>query len=436
MPKEACNMNTEKFHVAIGSEIGELQAVIIHTPGPEVENMTPRTVARALYSDILNLAVARQEYQVLSQLLNKVVRTFEVKDLLAKILDDDEQRGTLIGKICRTEQAEEYFDELMDMSSRNLASKLIEGLPARMDNLTAFLNEEYYALQPLYNFYFTRDASAVIGDQALICHMANKIRMRESLIMEAIFTQNPYFEAPVIGISAPRPVFGPLADKKNILLEGGDILVAREDILLVGNGMRTSSQGIDFLTYHWARQHPEGKSYILVQQLPSSPESFIHLDMVFTLLDVDRCMVFESLILNDNQYNTVQITLDNGKVEKIRRVSNLLTALRRLGMDLEPIICGGSGDEWDQEREQWHSGANFFALAPGKVISYARNIHTLNEMSKHGFEIISAEDVIDSKVDINKIKKCVLTITGAELARGGGGARCMTLPILRKPLQR
>jgi len=28
--------------------------------------------------------------------------------------------------------------------------------------------------------------------------------------------------------------------------------------------------------------------------------------------------------------------------------------------------------------------------------------------------------------------KCVVTIPGSELARGGGGARCMSMPIRRK----
>jgi arginine deiminase len=156
--------------------------------------------------------------------------------------------------------------------------------------------------------------------------------------------------------------------------------------------------------------------------------------MVFTMLDVDKCMVFDPLIQGDTRYSTVQITLDNGKVEKIRRVPSLLTSLRRLGMDLEPVSCGGS-DEWDQEREQWHSGANFFAFAPGKVMSYARNEHTLNELSKHGFEIVTSTDVTSGKVNLNKLKKCVVTIVGAELARGGGGTRCMTLPLRRKPVK-
>ncbi len=421
-------MNGSKFKVEVNSEIGELEAVMLHTPGPEVENMTPKSVERALYSDILNLSVAQPEYTQLSCLLGTVCQVFQVKDLLIKVLDNPAQRNALIGKICLTENVNDYYDELMEMTSRTLASKLIEGLPARIDNLTSFLNEDYYALHPLYNFYFTRDASAVIGNNAVICRMANKVRVRESLIMDAIFANNAHFSSTVVNTYDNQP------NDRSILMEGGDLLVAREDILVVGNGMRTTSQGVDLLINRLSKSAPEGKSYILVQQLPSSPESFIHLDMVFTFLDVDKCMVFEPLILGDHQYGTIQVTLDNGKVEKIRRVPGLVTALRRLGMDLEPVVCGGT-DEWDQEREQWHSGANFFAFAPGKVISYARNVHTLNEMSKHGFKIVTADDVCSGKVSIKKTPRCVVTIEGAELARGGGGARCMTLPLKRKKVK-
>jgi arginine deiminase len=372
--------------------------------------------------------VAQQEYEQLSALLEKITRVYQLKDLLIKVLDNPAQRNSLVGKICLTENVNDYFDELMEMSSRTLANKLIEGLPARIDSLTSFLNDEYYALLPLYNFYFTRDASAVVGNNAVICRMANKVRVRESLIMEAIYAYNPYFNALVIN------TYEQLPHDRSVLMEGGDILVVRDDILVIGNGMRTTSQGIDLLLNRLAKTALQGKSYIFVQQLPSSPESFIHLDMVFTMLDMDKCMVFEPLIMGDVRYSTVQITLDNGKVEKIRRVPNLLTSLRRLGLDLEAISCGGN-DEWDQEREQWHSGANFFAFAPGKVISYARNEHTLNEMSKHGFEIVTSEDVTSGKVNINKLRKCVVTIVGAELARGGGGARCMTLPLRRKAVK-
>ena len=129
------------------------------------------------------------------------------------------------------------------------------------------------------------------------------------------------------------------------------------------------------------------------------------------------------------------MTIEGGKVTNINTVSDIPSVLAKLGMELQPVTCGGSADEWNQEREQWHSGANFFAVAPGKVLSYARNIHTLDELNKNGFEIISAWDIMDGKKDIYDYNRCVVTIEGSELPRGGGGARCMTMPVSRRSVE-
>ncbi|MDD2584437.1 MAG: arginine deiminase family protein [Bacteroidales bacterium] len=422
-------MSQNLISVDVKSEIGKLEAVLLHTPGPEVENMTPKNAQRALYSDILNLSIAQKEYEQVSGVLNKFTKTYQVKDLLEKLLENHNQREALIGKICVSENVTDYFEYLMDLSSKALATILIEGLPAKINSLTSFLNDEFYALQPLFNYYFTRDASVTIGNKILICKMASKVRMRESLINEALFRKKRVFDCEIINAHDFQP------GNNGIFMEGGDILVAREDILLLGNGSRTSSLGIDMLINRLCKSGSKGKMNIVVQQLPHTPESFIHLDMVFTLLDKNKAMVFEPLILADNQYQTVHMVIENGKVTKIKSVNNIPSILKKLGMEIEPIICGGIADEWNQEREQWHSGANFFAIAPGKVISYARNVHTLNELAKNGFDIITAWDVINGKRDINKSKSCVITIDGSELPRGGGGARCMTMPLRRAAVE-
>lgn len=414
-----------KIKVDLTSEIGELECAILHTPGPEVENMTPENAERALYSDILNLAVVENEYHQFHEVLKKHAKVFQVSDLLEDVLESKTIRKKLVEDIIASENIKENLDYLSELPAQELATRLIQGVVMRKDNLTRYFDNERYSLRPLHNFFFTRDASSAIGSNVLINKMANKVRERESLIMEFIFTHHSQFSAGIINpnrdsISTPE-----------VNTEGGDILVAREDTLILGTGARTSVQGVDYILES-VKQSKKIK-HIIVQEVPDAPESFIHLDMVFTFLDVDSCMIYEPVILTPNHYRTVYIKIDNGKVS-ICTEKDLLTVLKKLDFDLKPIICGGQKDKWIQEREQWHSGANFFALAPGKIIGYGRNVYTLEELNKNGFEILSANDVINGKVDIDDYQKYFITIDGAELARGGGGARCMTMPFRRKPV--
>jgi arginine deiminase len=411
-----------RLNVDVRSEIGKLEGVILHTPGNEIENMTPENAERALYSDILNLSVASKEYSQLSGILNKITKTYQVKDLLTGIISNEKVKESLVKKICKNENSFQIADYLMSLRDDELAKSFIEGVTMKKDSLTNFMNKERYALKPLHNFFYMRDASITCIDQILIGRMASKVRDRESIIMEAIFDYHSDFNTKTV---SPN---GRDKSDTNITIEGGDVLIARDDIMLIGIGARTTTQGVDFVLEKLKEKGE--KKHIIVQELPHAPESFIHLDMVFTLLDKDNCMVYEPVILRPNRYQTVHITVDNGKV-CIKNVDNILVALKSLGMDLKPIYCGGDNDAWIQEREQWHSGANFFGLAPGKVIGYGRNVYTIDALNKNGFEVVKAKDIINDKIDFNSLGKSVVTIEGSELARGGGGARCMTMPISR-----
>jgi arginine deiminase len=410
--------------VCVNSEIGKLEGVILHPPGPEVENMTPKNAERALYSDILNLAVAKKEYNQLECILQQYTSTFLVGDLLSDILRSNEVKEKLIKKACYNERQPQAVDFLLDLSPRDLSAALIQGVPLKMNTLTNFLGNENFSLRPLHNFFFTRDASVALYDEVLIGKMSSKVRDREALIMEAIFQYHPDLRSKTLVAENTDLAGG------TISLEGGDILVAREDILLIGIGSRTSTQGVDFIIERM--KHKKEKFHIIVQELPEKPESFIHLDMVFTLLDRDMCMVYEPLIMQPNKYDTVHIEIENKLVKKISTVENIPTVLKKLGMDLKPAFCGGKKDSMIQEREQWHSGANFFALSPGKIIGYSRNIHTMEDLNKNGFEILKARDLMNGKFHPDDYEKCVITIEGSELSRGGGGARCMTMPFRRE----
>lgn len=412
--------------ILVNSEIGKLEGVIVHTPGHEVENMTPASAERALYSDILNLTVASWEYGQFLKVLSRFSKTFEVKDLLTDILKSDDCKDNILNKICKNETAFGVKRHLFEMEPEDLARELIEGVPLNKDNLTNFLSSERYSLQPLHNFFFTRDSAVSVNDKVFISKLQSIVREREAIVMESIFNCHPEFRAQTV-----NPVNEVELDTR-ITIEGGDLLVAREDILLLGNGSRTSTHGIDFILEKM-KENKE-RQHLIIQQLPHKPESFIHLDMVFTLLDRNACMVYEPVIFNRHDFETVHITIDNGKVT-ITESPDLLACLKSLGMEVEPILCGGDNDEWIQEREQWHSGANFFAVAPGKVMGYDRNVYTIEAMNKKGFEVFTAEDIIGNKKNPDDYERVVITIEGSELARGGGGCRCMTMPVKRKDVE-
>jgi arginine deiminase len=413
----------------INSEFGKLEGVIIHSPGPEVENMTPENAERALYSDILNLSIAAHEYAQLEGILNKVTTVFRVKELLTNVLSNSVAKMELLNEICSHEGIIHEAEPLADNQAGHLTDLLIEGVPLERNNLTNYLNHEKFLLRPLHNLFFIRDSAMAINDKILIGRMANPVREREAMIMEAIFKYHPSLETTAINSIKTDAKSNPAGIAK---FEGGDLQIIRDDIFLIGIGMRTSTQGIDFLIES-LKQQKNRVFNLIIQELPSSPESFIHLDMVFTCLNTFECMVYDPLIYRLNLYRTIHILIENGRVI-IQERPNIPSALKKLGIDLKPISCGGKDDLWIQEREQWHSGANFFAFSPGKIIGYERNVHTLEELDKNGYEIIPASDVINEKVSVDDYNKCAITIAGSELPRGGGGARCMTLPVRRTPL--
>ena len=421
---------TSRIKTSVNSEIGKLEAVILHQPGSEVENMTPVNAERALYSDILNLPIASREYQQLKGVLDTVCTTLEVADLLEEVLHSGESKNKLIAKICTNESVSELHPVLLEAQPKLLAKLLIEGIALEKNNLTNYLSNERFLLRPLHNLFFTRDSAMGLNDSMLIGKMANVVRDREALIMDAIFNSHELFETKVINLGEYTRHGKPV---KSLTIEGGDFQVAREDVFVIGTGIRTSSQGIDFLIEQLQLDSAK-KYHLIIQELPSSPESFIHLDMVFTFLDRDSCMVYNPIITELNKFRTIHIKIEGGKVAQISEQPNILIALKKLGIDLKPISCGGKEDLWVQEREQWHSGANFLAIAPGKVIGYERNSHTVDELHRNGYEVIKAIDIINGIKKVDDYSKCVITIVGSELARGGGGARCMTMPVRRSKL--
>lgn len=416
-----------RYDVNVHSEFGELECVVVHTPGAEVENMSPDTVKEALYNDILSLEYTRAEHALFKGALSQVTHVLEVEDLLVEVLDNAEERRQLLAKLLPNDAPDSLREELLSQSSTKLAKSLLEGVMLPNMSHTGYAKvEERYVLPPLYNFYFMRDASISVFNRALIGRMLSHVRWGEAMIMSSIFSKSRSVHAAEV----MNPYEGEPA--ANLKIEGGDVHIVRNDVLMIGCGLRTSMAGVEYLLEQMkgAMKHP---LHILVQELPTYRDSFIHLDMLFTLLGPEHCMAYKPL-LDSPEYRTLHILYDPKKGVSSWYEENLVEALHGLGIGVEPIYCAGGDNLRAAMREQFHSGANFFAFAPHKVLGYDRNPKTIEALNKAGFAVLPASDVAAGKLKPSDYAKCVVTVHSAELVRGGGGARCMTLPISRKPV--
>lgn len=407
--------------VGVSSEYGLLKAVLLHRPGVEIERMTPESAAQALYSDILNKPIVDREYANFSGVLERWTTVYYVVDLLQQLLDDEKLRQFIVTESCRQDRCLFLVDELLSRDSHTLAHDLVEGFAYRPGKDPEQWATQRYILRPLYNLFFTRDASSSVYDRVLINSMSFDVRQRETLIYKAIFEH-------LFGVQTVNAMTCDALART----EGGDVLIARPDLLCMGCGIRTNRRGIDYC----AQTFSQGRDRfsIVVQELPHAPDSFIHLDMVFTFLGPHTCMVYEPMLNKTGEFagkHTTLINVEHGRTS-VQEYDNILKALSSVGMELEPISCGGS-DSWNQQREQWHSGANFFALGPDKVLGYLRNSHTIEALDKAGFAILPAEDICSGKVDMFQYDRFVAAFMASELPRGGGGARCMTMPLFRDP---
>ncbi|NDY94607.1 arginine deiminase family protein [Wenzhouxiangella limi] len=412
------------IQIGLDSEIGSLQTVVVHTPGREMENMTPDTASEVLYDDILSLRLALAEHRQLTGVLEQFAQVLELKDLLSEVLEVDQVRGALVNGLCQLYHCPELIDELIEYESAQLASRLIEGTPKRAVSLEKYLDPSRYAIPPLPNTFFTRDATMCLNDKVIIGSMAYKARMAEALLLKAVFKYHPeicsdgfYFDGTELRDS-------------EVTIEGGDLLVIRRDLVVIGYSERTSVSGVDQLMRAIAARGPV-RNFIVVE-IPKT-RATIHLDMIFTMVDRDKCVVFPPLITGQHRSRAFHCRFDDADRAEIREFDGVLPALRALGVDLSPISCGGE-DEFEQQREQWASGANFFAFGPGRILGYAHNERTLEALTRADFNVARAGEITGGGRSLSPQERVVVTIDGAELSRGGGGCRCMTMPLARQPL--
>ena len=406
--------------IHVTSEIKPLKKVLLHRPGKELLNLTPDTLQELLFDDIPYLKDAQLEHDEFAQILrDNNIEVVYLEDLMAETLSYNPNvkpafiRQFIYEAGIRTPMYKDMlFDFLMSIeNNKELVLKTMEGIKVSELNrkqkdiensLVDLVSEEgKFLAEPMPNLYFTRDPFASVGNGVVLNKMYSETRSRETIYASYIFNYHPDYQDKVTRYY----------DRENPFhIEGGDVLNLNEHVLAVGISQRTSADAIDLLAKNLFKD-PDCKVDTVLAFLIPECRAFMHLDTVFTQIDYDKftyhpgimdtLRVFE-ITKGDNE-DEVKVKQKKGSLEKILE--------EYLNIDITLIPCAG-GDKIPSEREQWNDGTNTLCIAPGVVVVYNRNNVTNAVLREHGIKVFEMHS--------------------AELSRGRGGPRCMSMPLIRE----
>ncbi|MGK0468322.1 arginine deiminase [Clostridium sp.] len=406
-----------KSFINVTSEIGKLNKVMLHRPGRELENLVPALLERLLFDDIPYLDVARKEHDIFAKILKENdVDVLYLEELATDTLNDDKvkkiflQQFLLESHISNKVIYKSLYDYLMSKPTREMIDILMAGVRKNeidvkdMYSLRGLIGNQYpFYLDPMPNLYFTRDPGASIGNGITINTMQTEARRRETLFLEFIHKYHSSFKQSEVPLWYDRTL------PNNI--EGGDELILSATTLAIGCSQRTSPEAIEVVARNLFEKHASFEK-VLVFEIPAC-RAFMHLDTVFTMVDYDKFTIHPEI---EGPLNVFEITKGVDGELIINQEKDILENILKSALKLpsvELIRCGG-GDSIVAAREQWNDGSNTLAIAPGKVITYERNSVTNEILTKRGVTVI--------------------TMPSAELSRGRGGPRCMSMPLNRDDL--
>ena len=412
--------------INVKSEIGSLKKVLLHRPGAELLNLTPDTLSRLLFDDIPFLPDAQKEHDEFASILRENgIEVVYLEDLMAEVLELDDSilekfiRQFIYEAGIKTPKYKHLVYEYLRsfVNKKELVLKTMEGIKLFEINrakreveksLVDLVSEESdFLADPMPNLYFTRDPFASAGNGIILNKMYAVTRCRETIYAEYIFNYHPEYKGKVDKYYDRYLPYH---------IEGGDVLNLNDHILAVGISQRTEAGAIDQLAKNIFKNPNSNIDTILAFNIPSK-RAFMHLDTVFTQIDYDKFTYHPGIM------DTLQVfEITEGDIPEsdedlnVKEVKGSLEEIleRYLKRKITLIPCAG-GEKTSAEREQWNDGTNTLCIAPGVVVVYNRNNITNNILREAGIKVFE--------------------MTSAELSRGRGGPRCMSMPLVREDLK-
>lgn len=405
--------------IRVSSETGHLAGVVVHTPGKEVTLVSPEIKQELLFDDIIYERDAKHEHLAMIDIFKTAIpkggEVFEICDLISDTFEQADARAYFIEHLVHRStnwNLKHIEDELSNLSAKELLDFAILGQTDAIHD---------FSINPSPNILFTRDLAAVINEGIIISRAATKARARESMLLDTVVEFHPLFKS--VRERAFRLEY---YDS----IEGGDVIIPSNDLVLVGMSERTSFSGIMKAAEAFFEF---GIKDVVIVDIPKTRAS-MHLDTIFTFANSNECIVYPPAITQRKDNVVCLSKKESGELVTELKPSLHYTLEEKLHKEITFIECGGS-ERIYQDREQWTDGANVFCLAPGVIVGYERNLNTFKALENHGYENITQYEFIDRYKETgfnpNDSSKIAISFEGNELCRGRGGARCMTMPISR-----
>ena len=408
-----------KSPIHVKSEIGKLKTVILKRPCREIENLTPEYLTELLFDDIPYLPHMQAEHDAFAKALeSQGVEVLYLEKLMEEALKTDEQKETFVDSFLSESNylygytLNKVKDYLLSYSTDRVIRRIMGGI--RTDEVSMRTEKSLLALtldypfyvSPMPNLYFTRDPAASIGNGISLSRMKESARRKESKFMKFIVEHHERFKDAGVPIWLDRDY--------RYSIEGGDILMLSKEVVAIGISERTTAAAIEHIAKSLFANQTE-ITKVLAVDIPKK-RAFMHLDTVFTMVDYDKFSIHPEILDKNGEAQTYILEKgDSDTTLKITALRDVKDALKQV-LNLDEIVfipCAG-GDRIAAPREQWTDGSNTLSIAPGVVITYDRNVITNKLLREHGIEVIE--------------------VPSAELSRGRGGPRCMSMPIVREDI--
>lgn len=408
--------------IHVYSEVGKVKKILISRPTTYFDAVRPDSREFQLVDDVVWAEQAAKDHDVFAQHLRSIgAEVVYLEDLFEKSLGDAADRKKFLDEYMTEDfiydpaKREQIANYLMPMSAHDFAATLMAGIEKKdlagvakpwslSDVLPDDTPDDPYAMHTSCNFIMCRDPGCSVGSNFTINRFVQNTRNLETVVWKHVFENVKDFASEDVKLVHTNNPYGGT-------IEGGDICILSPEVIAIGHSCRTLPQAIEEFSKAVLSSGDTFKK-VVVFEIPKG-RAWMHLDTVFTQVDVDKFTYFPGIMGGLKLY---ELTLDaDGDLRANFIQEELGEALKRLlhlpAVDLIP--CAG-GDPYWAAYEQWSDGSNTLAIAPGVVVTYDRNHRTNKVLAEHDVK--------------------VLTIPSGELCRARGGPRCMSMPLVREDL--